>query len=1364
MPETNSLNKPDQTTDGARPRDADTRPAPDAAGHALFERIGVGGMGEVYRCGDDALHRDLAIKVIKAELRGNDDAEERFLREARLTGALQHPGIVPVHNLGRLSGGRLFYTMKLVRGRTLADLLHDEPDGLERLAVVEKVCQAMAYAHSKGVIHRDLKPTNVMVGEFGEVQVMDWGLAKELSRSEPAATDGPSADEETVARAEEAAGLSRAGAALGTPEYMPPEQAAGDWDIVDERADVFAVGAILCRVLTGRPPYHGANPEDLLRKARRGDLAEALGRLERCGSEAALVGLCRDCLAPEREGRPRHAGVLAERLASYQAEVRERLRQAELERARAEVQAREEQARVLVEQARTREALARVAAERRARRLTRALALAALLLLSGGALVWWRQAEADSAVAVAMGEARVLAGQAQADPLTPAGYDKAVSAAAKAAEMARAGGASHAMQRQSEELLDQLQAEAETATKDRRLLARLLEVRGPREGPMYTRDELDQLQAEAETATKDHRLLARLLEVRGPREGPMYTRDEKDKLMVLAEPTADEQFASAFRDWGVDVDAVPAEETVKRLKARPNAVVTEVIAALDEWANQRRLDKKPEAARRVAELAAALDAEPGSLRRELREILERDRLPWERALGVLSAALRPVPVPAAVPWGRDRTRLRQLAERMDPAAEPVLGLLTLTRALRVAGEDALVERLLRAASDARPHEVVLYHTLGQLLTSQEPPRWAEAVEYYKAARARRPDVGVNLATALLRSGRVREGLDLLAWLFRERPDHPSLHLAQGKALYEKHDLDGAIACYQKALDLDPKNAQAHNNLGAALYAKGDLDGAIACWKKALGLAPKYAYAHSNLGTALKDKGDLGGAIACYQKALGLDPKKAYAHNNLGNALMAKGDLGGAIACFQKALDLDPKNAQSHYNLGNALMAKGDLDGAIACYQKALHLDPKNAKSHTNFGISLAAKGDLDGAIACYQKALHLDPKLAQAHSNLGVALAAKDDLDGAIACHQKALGLDPKNAKSHAIFGNALAAKGDRDGAIACWKRALHLDPKLAGAHYNLGAALAAKGDLDGAIACYQKALGLDPKNAKAHYNLGNALKDKGDLEGAIACYQKALELDPKLAEAHCNLGHVLRRQGRFAEAVASLRRGHELGSKRPGWPYPSAQWVRDAERLLALDQKLPALLQGATSPANPGEALTLAQMCQEHKRRHVAAARLYADAFTAEPKLAADLNQQHRYNAACSAALAAAGQGEDARLLPDKMVTMFRGWALSWLRADLTTYAKLAEQNKPALKLTIQQRLAHWRRDSDLTSVRDPQALDRLADNERAAWQALWREVDELLTRVAKKDEPTQGRKEPESPKTKPEGHSLPLSGATGR
>jgi hypothetical protein len=180
------------------------------------------------------------------------------------------------------------------------------------------------------------------------------------------------------------------------------------------------------------------------------------------------------------------------------------------------------------------------------------------------------------------------------------------------------------------------------------------------------------------------------------------------------------------------------------------------------------------------------------------------------------------------------------------------------------------------------------------------------------------------------------------------------------------------------------------------------------------------------------------------------------------------------------------------------------------------------------------------------------------------------------------------------------------------------------------------------------------------------------------------------------------------------------------------------------------------TWPANSHDTLKLAQTFATRYRQLLGwagidarlyaeiAAWLYADAFTAEPKLAADLDRQIRYNAACNAAIASAGQGKNARLVSDKAVGMFRRWALGWLRDDLTAYAKLAGQNNPAMKQEIQQRLVHWKNDSDLVSVRDGQALERLPENERDAWRAFWRDVDELLARVTKKDEPNKGHKGP--------------------
>jgi serine/threonine-protein kinase len=501
-----------------------------------------------------------------------------------------------------------------------------------------------------------------MVGKFGEVQVMDWGLAKVLPREDSTVKAAVEEEAGTVLYTTPASmseDMSRTGAALGTPSYMPPEQAMGERELVDERADVFALGAILCELLTGSPPYRGGHRDELLRRARRGDLGEALGRLEQCGADTALVQLCRECLAPEREGRPRNADVVAKRLAAYQADVQERLRRAELERAAAQIKAQE---------------------ERKRRRLTVALAALVLLLLTGiGGAVWWQQhqrEQADLAVSKGLAQAELLAEQAHADPLQTDKYRRALEAAQMAAQLAQ--GASTDLRQKAEALIARLQEEEQAARKDRELLAALLDVRGPR-------------------------------------EGPKYRSDAKGMMTAVAEPTADDQFAAAFRRWGLDMDGTAPSEAAEMLKGRPGMVVTEVIAALDEWASERRMQGKLKAEwQRLADLAVLLEGDPSSKRRELREIMARGQLPVERALGMLSALLRPVPLPVEVPLGRDRLRLRQLAEQTEPAAEPVLGLLTLVRALRVAGEEALVERLLRAAIVARPREVVLHHTLCEL--------------------------------------------------------------------------------------------------------------------------------------------------------------------------------------------------------------------------------------------------------------------------------------------------------------------------------------------------------------------------------------------------------------------------------------------------------------------------------------------------------------------------------------------------------------------------------------------------------------------------------------------------------------------------
>jgi serine/threonine protein kinase len=214
--------------------------------YELVEKIGQGGMGSVYLARDRELDRPVALKVLCAGV-ANEDTQARLRKEARIIARLEHPGIVPVHDAGVLPDGRLYYAMKLVRGKRLDEQVERPTALAERLRIFEKVCDAVAFAHAHGVLHRDLKPQNIMLGAFGEVLVLDWGVAKEVGDVPPppagSAGTGPVLPAHTAH-----------GTILGTPGYMAPEQARGDVAGTDARTDVYGLGAILYFLLTGRAP------------------------------------------------------------------------------------------------------------------------------------------------------------------------------------------------------------------------------------------------------------------------------------------------------------------------------------------------------------------------------------------------------------------------------------------------------------------------------------------------------------------------------------------------------------------------------------------------------------------------------------------------------------------------------------------------------------------------------------------------------------------------------------------------------------------------------------------------------------------------------------------------------------------------------------------------------------------------------------------------------------------------------------------------------------------------------------------------------------------------------------------------------
>jgi serine/threonine protein kinase len=322
---------------------------PDAPVPYVFGgEIARGGMGCILETEDCKLGRKVAVKIMLWEMGVSDEQKQRFINEAAVLGMLEHPNIVPIHDLGRDSEGQLFYSMKLVKGRTLQAILNDirkergdaaKQFTLDRLLTIfRKICDAMAFAHSRGIIHRDLKPENVMVGEFGEALVMDWGIAKNFH--EPGMRDAAASPGQRPAT--QAVGLTMEGVIMGSPNYMSPEQAGGRMTEMDARSDIFSLGGILYAILTLRPPVEGTTLDEVLRKVTSGSItppasfgtttgkpktkgaileAAKIKPLPHCPGgrvPAALSAVTMKALALKRENRYQNVAAFATDVEAYQ--------------------------------------------------------------------------------------------------------------------------------------------------------------------------------------------------------------------------------------------------------------------------------------------------------------------------------------------------------------------------------------------------------------------------------------------------------------------------------------------------------------------------------------------------------------------------------------------------------------------------------------------------------------------------------------------------------------------------------------------------------------------------------------------------------------------------------------------------------------------------------------------------------------------------------------------------------------------------------------------------------------------------------------------------------------------------------------
>jgi serine/threonine-protein kinase len=928
-----------------------SRPAAGTGRYRLLDEIGRGGMGSVLRAHDPELGRELAIKL-RPELRDEPEAIRRFLEEARIGGRLQHPGVVPVHDIGCFPDGRPFFTMKLIRGETLDHLLEERPDpgaDLPRFLVVfEQTCQAMAYTHSEGVIHRDLKPGNIMVGAFGEIQVVDWGLAKILRGN---GSDAPQRRYEspTAGSAE-----TRPGSVFGTLAFMPPEQARGEVSRLDERADVFALGAILCTILTGEPPYdRWQTPDEMHEKARRGDLADSWRRLDGSGADAELVALAKLCLAAEPHDRPRNAGDVARSMSAYLAGVQDRLRAAEVARAEAQAKSVEEQKR---------------------RRVTLALAgsVLATLLLAGGTYLWLERATrdrwsaADREAAASLAVARHFRTEAVRSPRANPQSWARVRAEARRAEGRLEGEPGH----------DEL------------------------------RQEVRDLLAELDEEERDSGLVARLEEIAS--EGLEIRNGGSGRIPLSA------AYAQAFREAGVDIERLPARESAHRLLGFK--VSSDLVAALDDWTAILPQSRKEEKTR-LLEAAAMADPDPwrSRVRDCLREgdkaglveiatsadvtgrgsadirLLGRGLLAMKAYREATDLLLRAEPRHRADFWVRF-----QLAVALDSLSPPQYerAILYATSAIALREENVPVKLSL----------AVIY------LYRNKQGDWEAAMMVARQALGQtteRADGLLFLAEAYLQTGRRDDAAnavrkcDELIRLYGESAPVLALRSEALRTRDEPRDREEAIASARKAVGIQDDHSGAFCSLGEALMARhgpGDVDAAIEACRKAVDLGPLNKIAHHRLSKYLLHRGgpgDRDAAIASLQEAVRCDPEYAAAHTLLARAFWMRGrpgDADAAVASSYKALLCFPYSGDGHYNLALALEQRGrpgDKEMALVHWRQAVDLDLNDWTRRYNLASSLSmrnAPGDREEAIKLWRDVLRLNPQQTDVHWRLGFTL------------------------------------------------------------------------------------------------------------------------------------------------------------------------------------------------------------------------------------------------------------------------------------------------------------------------------------------------------------------------------------------
>jgi eukaryotic-like serine/threonine-protein kinase len=1179
----------------------------DFPGYRVERELGEGGMGTVYLATDLALNRPVAIKMMKLKSASDPSQVRRFREEALITGQLQHPGIPPVHALETTLEGRPYLVMKVIKGVTFAELLRKTEDEKPELSVLlgyfEQVCQAVAYAHEKGVIHRDLKPENIMIGAFNAVQVMDWGLAKVI-QFKKAVLD-------TVAVVPESATVviterdddsnTRHGSIFGTFAYMPPEQARGQVDQVDKRSDVFGLGAILCTILTGKPPYIGVNHRAIELKAVEGNTDEAIQRIRNSGVDQELVALAQMSLACDVEARPADAGRLSMLLREYLQGVEERRRQAEISLAKAEAEAIE---------------------QRKRRRVQLALAVSIGMLFTGsGIFAWWeserlRERDLQSLLRKNEAEKQQQAIQFSIDQCEKSLRDDDTNLAKAALERVEALGEGindestriRIMRcRNDLELLMQLNrindlfwdtSEGEYLGKQAAIKQCATALK-PYLGDSISNLDIQSAQKFVSESSVRERILAFL-------DLWLITEPSKSILLLLQALDPD-PFRNRFREAIVakNRDVIKALGTQEELTSQPTRFLSSLgYLELLSLSDRERI------------LRVARNAKP-------------DDFPTLMALGSLFRINQK-------DTASQRLQIYEAAISVRP--KNPIAWLNYGLALADSGDSPAAMQAYNKVLQIDPSYKVAMNNLGHQLVTLG--RYDEAIEQLQKAISKDPKYSLpyhNLGWAFEQKKDYANSIKAYQTAIMLGGDQKKLNQSLTRVVWENGDKAKSVEVYRDILKTEPKNAYLHNRLACSLEHLGDFESAISEYMEAIRLDPSLGYHSCNFGHVQFEKKNPAGDLKVCEEAVAKNPNNAYLLVRLGVARERVNDPKGAEESYREAINLNSDGDIAHSNLAALLSDQGKSAEAIEFHRRAIQLQPKIAKLHIRLGDSLWLLKDYEGSIQCIRDAIELDPTNAYHYQTLGNALNSRKLYDGATQAYQEAIRLEPNVARHHFNLGTALVGKSDSSRAIPAFREAIRLYPEYWQAYNALGDALRTNRDYKNAVAAYRKAIAIKPKNRLSYTNLGYSLlydKEVQDIEGAVKAYREASRVDPTSAYAKKMLGTALEKQGKLAEAILNYQDAVRLDHLTVYYAIDlSKALIKNGNSIEALSALKLAI---TVNPSNPLLQTTLGDQLYEQKK--------YPEAVTAY-QIAIKLDSKsssHYFN--LGKALKAAGDIEGAK------------------------------------------------------------------------------------------------------------------------